>query len=120
MARILSLRGLSSQETASRGNLYGILGMVIAVGAALTDSRVDLYMALVPALLVGGVIGWQMAARVAMTAMPELVALLHSFVGLAAVLVGFASYLDPGMYSGHSVGVFRSLAEAAGSVHRAG
>jgi len=103
---IMSLRGLSSQETARQGNVYGIIGMAIAVVATLTWPGVDLYTILVPALGIGAVIGWLMAARVAMTAMPELVALLHSFVGAAAVLVGFASYLDPGMYRGSGHGVF--------------
>ncbi len=103
---ILSLRGLSSQETARQGNVYGIIGMAIAVVATLTVPGIDLYAILVPALGIGAVVGWLMAARVAMTAMPELVALLHSFVGAAAVLVGYASYLDPGMYRGSSHGVF--------------
>ncbi len=103
---ILSLRGLSNQETARRGNLLGVVGMAIAVGATATDERVQLYYVLVPALLFGAAIGWRMASRVAMTAMPELVALLHSFVGLAAVLVGFASYLDAAMYHDHSALVF--------------
>ena len=92
---ILSLRGLSSQETARQGNIYGIAGMLIAVGACMTDPSVTLYGPLVPALIVGAVIGGFMAQRVAMTGMPELVALLHSFVGAAAVLVGFATYLKP-------------------------
>ena len=100
---ILSLRGLSSQETARRGNVYGIIGMAIAVGATLTMARITLYEVLVPFLAIGAVIGYLMAARVAMTAMPELVALLHSFVGAAAVLVGFATYLDAGMHSGGAV-----------------
>jgi len=96
---ILSLRGLSSQETAGAGNTYGIVGMSIAIGATLclaTTARIDMgYMAyLAPALVIAVAIGWMMAGRVAMTAMPELVALLHSFVGLAAVLVGFATYFD--------------------------
>ena len=96
---ILSLRGLSSQETAGAGNTYGIVGMSIAIGATLclaTTNRIDMgYMGyLAPALVIAVAVGWMMAARVAMTAMPELVALLHSFVGLAAVLVGFATYFD--------------------------
>ena len=90
---ILSLRGLSSQETARRGNVYGIVGMAIAVLATLTSSAVDAYGIMLGALAVGGAVGILLAARVAMTAMPELVALLHSFVGLAAVLVGFAAFL---------------------------
>jgi NAD(P) transhydrogenase subunit beta len=90
---ILSLRGLSSQETAGRGNLYGIYGMAIAVIATTLIDRIDVYALLGGTIGVGAVIGAVLAARVAMTAMPELVALLHSFVGLAAVLVGFASYL---------------------------
>ncbi|MFT7580984.1 MAG: NAD(P) transhydrogenase subunit beta [Myxococcota bacterium] len=91
---ILSLRGLSSQETALRGNLYGGLGMVIAIAAVLTHSAVSSYAFILPAIAVAVLIGAWLAARVAMTKMPELVALLHSFVGGAAVLVGFASYLS--------------------------
>ena len=90
---ILSLRGLSSQETARRGNLYGTLGMVIAVAATLSSAQVVTLQWVLIALVVGSGIGLVVAKRVAMTAMPELVALLHSFVGIAAVLVGFASYL---------------------------
>ncbi len=92
---ILSLGGLSTQETARRGNKYGIIGMLIAIVVTALDSRVTGYQVLLPAVLVGAVIGALLAARVAMTSMPQLVAMLHSFVGAAAVLVGFASYLDP-------------------------
>ena len=102
---ILSLSGLGKHETASRGNWYGIIGMLIAIVATLTNTEsVELtnyipHMAV--ALGVATVIGYVMAARVAMTGMPELVALLHSFVGLAAVLVGFATYMDQsGQHSG--------------------
>ena len=88
---ILSLKGLSSQESAKQGNSYGIIGMAIALIATLLDFRVDQYNTLFLTLTLGGLIGWVMAKRVQMTSMPELVALLHSFVGLAAVFVGFAS-----------------------------
>ncbi len=100
---ILSLRSLSSQETARRGNLLGVLGMVIAVLATLTQSQVGSLGAALPALVVGAAVGWFLANRVAMTAMPELVALLHSFVGAAAVLVGFASYLSIGAHAAADV-----------------
>ncbi len=93
---ILSLKGLSSQETARRGALYGMIGMAIAIGATLTAGGMTgqgLTLVAV-AVLVGSAIGAVMAARVAMTAMPEMVALLHSFVGAAAVLVGFGSFFD--------------------------
>jgi H+-translocating NAD(P) transhydrogenase subunit beta len=90
---ILSLSGLSAQESARRGNWFGIVGMGIAIAA--TMSAVSGYGVLAGALLIGGTIGGAVAARVAMTAMPQLVAILHSFVGAAAVLVGFASTLDP-------------------------
>ncbi len=90
---ILSLKGLSSQETARRGNLYGIVGMVFAIVATVMSAVVDAYAVIGVAIGVGTLIGAVMAARVAMTAMPELVALLHSFVGAAAVLVGVASYM---------------------------
>ncbi|MGE0386373.1 MAG: NAD(P)(+) transhydrogenase (Re/Si-specific) subunit beta, partial [Gammaproteobacteria bacterium] len=92
---ILSLGGLSNQETARRGNLYGIIGMAIALVATIAGGQVSRYGELAAAMAVGGAIGAFLAVRVAMTAMPELVAILHSFVGLAAVLVGFANYLGP-------------------------
>ena len=93
---IRSLAGLSKQETARRGNLYGLLGMGLAMAATVLDSRVTGYALLAACLLVGAAIGAVVARRVAMTAMPELVAILHSFVGLAAVLVGLSSFLSPG------------------------
>jgi H+-translocating NAD(P) transhydrogenase subunit beta len=90
---ILALRGLSSQETARRGNMYGIVGMAIAIGATLAYRDAQFHPALIGAILIAIVIGATMALRVGMTAMPEMVALLHSFVGLAAVLVGFSLQL---------------------------
>ncbi len=92
---ILSLGGLSQQTTARRGNLYGILGMLIALVATVFAMKDGNYAVLAGALIPGLVIGAILAARVQMTSMPELVAMLHSFVGLAAVLVGFATYLGP-------------------------
>jgi NAD(P) transhydrogenase subunit beta len=93
---ILSLGGLSNPETARRGNLFGMLGMAIAVVATVLGPRVTLngigY--IVAALVIGGAIGLFAAKKVQMTQMPELVALMHSLVGLAACLVGFASYVD--------------------------
>ena len=83
---INSLRGLSSQETARRGNGFGVAGMALAIGAILLSGRTDHLGALIGALAVGATVGGVMAQRVAMTSMPEMVAILHSFVGLAAVL----------------------------------
>ncbi len=92
---ILSLGGLSRQETARRGNWYGIIGMLIALGATVAAMKDGNYMLLAGALIPGLVVGAILASRVQMTAMPQLVAALHSFVGMAAVLVGFATYLGP-------------------------
>ena len=92
---ILSLGGLSTQETAKRGNLYGILGMALAIGATALGAGITNYTALVAVIVPGVVIGAFLASRVEMTEMPELVAVLHSFVGLAAVLVGIGNYLQP-------------------------
>ncbi|MGV2830339.1 Re/Si-specific NAD(P)(+) transhydrogenase subunit beta [Myxosarcina sp. GI1(2024)] len=92
---ILSLGGLSNQETARKGNLFGIIGMAIALVATALSSQVHNYTILIGAVVPGAIIGSILAARVAMTAMPELVAILHSFVGLAAVLVGISNYLKP-------------------------
>ena len=92
---ILALGGLSNQETARRGNWYGIIGMLIALIATIVGVVERHYEILLIALLLGSVIGVVLARRVQMTQMPELVAILHSLVGLAAVAVGFASFLDP-------------------------
>ncbi|MDG1132666.1 MAG: NAD(P)(+) transhydrogenase (Re/Si-specific) subunit beta [Opitutales bacterium] len=91
---ILSLGGLSKQENARRGNLYGIIGMALAIFATFMSGQVSNFELLIPLMLGGAIIGAVMAKRVEMTSMPELVAILHSFVGLAAVLVGVASFLD--------------------------
>jgi H+-translocating NAD(P) transhydrogenase subunit beta len=93
---ILSLGGLSNPETARRGNLYGMIGMGIAVLATVFGPRVTAggLPWIIGALLVGGTVGLYAAKKVQMTQMPELVALMHSLVGLAACLVGFASYVD--------------------------
>jgi len=96
---ILSLSGLSNQETSKRGNWYGIIGMAIAVIATIMNPNVDSYVLLILAAVIGGAIGARFAAKVEMTQMPELIAILHSFVGMAAVLVGFASYFDPSLKS---------------------
>ncbi|MBK9152715.1 MAG: NAD(P)(+) transhydrogenase (Re/Si-specific) subunit beta [Chloracidobacterium sp.] len=92
---ILSLGGLSRQETARRGNWYGIVGMLIALVATAAAMNTGGLPLLAAALAPGLIIGAIVASRVQMTSMPELVAILHSFVGLAAVLVGFATYLGP-------------------------
>jgi NAD(P) transhydrogenase subunit beta len=113
---ILSLGGLSTPETSRRGNAYGMIGMTLAVGATIlglgyatltaSPDALGSFGWLAGALLAGTVVGATLAARVRMTQMPELVAILHSFVGLAAVLVGFANYLDPGA---HLTGAERAI-----------
>ena len=92
---ILSLAGLSNQESARKGNLFGIIGMAIALLATAFSGNVSFtgYGTLAAMILPGALIGAALASRVAMTSMPELVAILHSFVGLAAVLVGIGNYL---------------------------
>src|SRR5215510_3477790 len=90
---ILALGGLSNQETARRGNSFGILGMAIAIVATIFGSVTANYALLLGGLLIGGSIGLILARRVQMTQMPELVAVLHSLVGLAAVLVGYANVI---------------------------
>jgi len=101
---ILALGGLSNQETARRGNWYGITGMAIALVATLVGDVTQNIEYLIVALLVGGSVGILAARRVQMTQMPELVAILHSLVGMAAVAVGFANFMDPERLS-HYVGV---------------
>jgi NAD(P) transhydrogenase subunit beta len=99
---ILSLGGLSQHESSRRGNMFGIIGMLLALLATVVllpsvttgFGGGDYGMLAIP-ILIAAVIGATLASRVAMTSMPELVAMLHSFVGAAAVLVGFANYLGP-------------------------
>jgi NAD(P) transhydrogenase subunit beta len=116
---ILSLRGLSAQGTARRGNAYGAFGMALAVGMAavgvwLPGSRASGEglgaLTLLVAVATGAVCGSAVAVRVAMTSMPELVAILHSFVGAAATLVGIANYLEPD----HEGGAVQNVEVAAG------
>lgn len=91
---ILSLSGLSNQEKARRGNYFGMAGMALAIVATILGDQVTAYTLLLIALVIGGFIGARAAAKVEMTQMPELVALMHSLVGMAAVLVGFSNFLD--------------------------
>ena len=94
---ILALSGLSSNENARRGNLYGMLGMLLAVFATIMSAAVSNYAVIAATMIVGSVIGYILARRIKMTQMPQLVAVLHSLVGMAAVLVGYANYMDPGV-----------------------
>lgn len=108
---ILSLAGLSKQETAKNGNYFGIAGMLIALIATIFNDSASGLAWIIIAMLIGAVIGIRKAHKVEMTEMPELIALLHSFVGMAAVFVGYNSYLDANtvpldMHTIHLVEVF--------------
>ena len=92
---ILALRGLSSPATSRRGNRFGMAGMLIAVVTTLVTHEVASLPEIVGAIALGGAVGWVIARKIAMTAMPQLVAAFHSLVGLAAVLVGVAAFLNP-------------------------
>jgi len=124
---ILSLGGLSSQESAKRGVFFGIAGMFIAVLATVLGKQSEGHIYILTAILIASVIGILVARKVEMTAMPQLVAILHSFVGMAAVLVGFGSFLDPDTARLHGseftihlieifIGVFIGAITFAGSV----
>ena len=96
---ILTLGGLSHQETARRGNIYGIIGMTIAVLATIAGPQVtDNIAVIITMMLIGGAVGITLARKVDMTQMPELVAILHSLVGLAAVLVGYVNFMDDSIH----------------------
>lgn len=95
---ILALRGLSSPASSRRGNRFGMVGMLIAVVTTLITHDVANIVEIAVAIAIGGLIGFTIARRIAMTAMPELVAAFHSLVGMAAVLVGWAAYLNPGAF----------------------
>ena len=95
---ILALRGLSHPETSRAGNRIGMTGMAIAVIATLASHDLASIPEIAAAIAIGGTIGLVIARRIQMTAMPQLVAAFHSLVGMAAVLVGAAAYLNPGAY----------------------
>ncbi len=107
---VLSLGGLSNAETSRRGNFYGMLGMGIAVVATIFGPKVTAAGLpwIIAAMVIGGGIGLYAARTVQMTQMPELVALMHSLVGLAATLVGYTSYVDP-VASAHYVGAEKTI-----------
>lgn len=105
---ILGLGGLSRQESARRGNIFAMLGMFIAISATILASQVTSYGIIFSTMIIGVLIGIYVAQKIEMTGMPQLVAMLHSFVGLAAVLIGFASYIDP---TSHLLGVEKTIHE---------
>jgi len=93
---VLSLGGLSNQESAKRAVWYGIVGMAVAVVATMVGPGSGLWLLSLVLIALGGIVGWQLATRVQMTQMPELVAIMHSLVGLAAVFVGINAHLEIG------------------------
>ncbi|MBY8285792.1 Re/Si-specific NAD(P)(+) transhydrogenase subunit beta [Vibrio fluvialis] len=123
---ILSLAGLSKQESAKAGNYYGIAGMTIALLATIFSPGASGLAWIILAMVIGGAIGMHFAKKVEMTEMPELVAILHSFVGMAAVLVGYNSYLDSPEVATHAehvihlvevfIGVFIGAVTFTGSI----
>ncbi|MBU6507012.1 MAG: NAD(P)(+) transhydrogenase (Re/Si-specific) subunit beta [Alphaproteobacteria bacterium] len=120
---IMALRGLSSPETARGGNMYGIVGMVIAIGTTLASPGVLSYGVIAAGIVIGGAIGTFIALRIQMTALPQLVAAFHSLVGLAAVCVATAAFYAPADYGigqfgaieGHSL-IEMSLGTAIGAI----
>ena len=96
---IIALRGLSSPESSRDGNMYGMIGMAIAVVTTLASPEIVSYTWIAIAIVVGGGVGLLIANRIPMTSMPQLVAAFHSLVGLAAVLVAAAAFLDPGGFN---------------------
>lgn len=105
---VLALRGLSSPESSRAGNVMGMLGMMIAVGTTILSPEITSYSWIIGSVFVGGAVGLLIASRIAMTAMPQLVAAFHSLVGMAAVLVAGAAYLNPASFG---------LLDAQGSIY---
>ena len=107
---ILALRGLSSPDTARQGNLFGISGMIIAIGTTLALPEVISYEVIIAGLVIGGAIGTFIARKIEMTALPQLVAAFHSLVGLAACFVAAAAFYRPEAYG---IGQFLSINTAS-------
>ncbi|MEQ9329513.1 MAG: NAD(P)(+) transhydrogenase (Re/Si-specific) subunit beta [Rhodospirillales bacterium] len=120
---ILALKGLSSPETARRGNMFGIIGMAVAIATTIADPDVVSYGYIILAILIGGTVGTVIAKKIQMTALPQLVAAFHSLVGLAAVFVATAALYSPAAYGIGQVGaisagslVEMSLGTAIGAI----
>lgn len=107
---IMALRGLSNPESSRQGNLYGMIGMTIAVVTTLMSPEITDYTWILGGLVIGGAIGLVIAGRIAMTSMPQLVAAFHSLVGLAAVFVAGSAFLNP---------VAFGITDASGAMHMA-
>ncbi|WP_135446932.1 MULTISPECIES: NAD(P)(+) transhydrogenase (Re/Si-specific) subunit beta [Tabrizicola] len=118
---ILSLGGLSGQESAKRAVWYGIVGMALAVAATLYGPGAGLWWLSVVLILAGGAIGWVVAQRVQMTEMPQLVAAMHSLVGLAAVFIGFNTHIELIRIAGLDEAARAALTGFAGTIaHKTG
>ncbi|MAH89203.1 MAG: NAD synthetase, partial [Pelagibacterales bacterium] len=116
---ILALKGLSSPETARRGNIFGILGMLIAVITLLLQPNTSNFIPVIICILLGGAIGTTLGLKIKMTAMPQLVAGFHSLVGLAAVFVAAGAYYAPekfGISSGDSIKIISAVEMSIGLV----
>ncbi|HJO86395.1 MAG TPA: NAD(P)(+) transhydrogenase (Re/Si-specific) subunit beta, partial [Rhodospirillales bacterium] len=107
---ILALRGLSSPESARKGNMLGIAGMVIAIATTLADPSILSFEMIIVGVVIGGFIGTVVALKIQMTALPQLVAAFHSLVGLAAVVVAAAAFFSPEAYG---IGVLGNIQAAS-------
>ena len=107
---ILALRGLSSPESARKGNAMGVIGMVIAIGTTLADPQILSFELILAGVVIGGAIGTIVALKIQMTALPQLVAAFHSLVGLAAVFVAAAAFFSPEAYG---IGVLGNINAAS-------
>ena len=105
---IMALRGLSSPETARGGNLFGMVGMAIAIATTMAAPAVVSYGVILAGIVIGGAVGTVIALRIQMTALPQLVAAFHSLVGLAAVFVAAAAYTTPAAYGIGAVGAIKT------------
>jgi NAD(P) transhydrogenase subunit beta len=118
---ILSLGGLSGQESAKRAVWYGIVGMALAVAATMVGPGQSLWVVSLVLILVGGAAGWVVAQRVQMTEMPQLVAAMHSLVGLAAVLIGYNTHIELARVAGMDQAARDALSGFAGVIaHKSG
>ena len=106
---VLSLKGLSHPKTSRRGNIYGIIGIVIAIITTLMMQHIVNYLQIITVIFLGGIIGTIIALRIKMTALPQLVAGFHSLVGLAAVLVASSAFYNPEAFNiGETGNIFKS------------
>ena len=113
---ILSLKGLSGPESSRRGNVFGVLAMILAITTTILQPQISNTHLIFSGLIIGGIIGTTIALKIKMTAMPQLIAAFHSLVGIAAVLVAYTALIEPSFYGIGNIGSIKTASKIEMSI----